>query len=148
MEEKKNEQTEVSTSPVEEKTEDGLSVEQVSLGKFKDVGALFKAYNSLQSEFTKRCQRLKELEQKAESENNPEPAPESKQGITEEDKEEILKGYLKSVLGAKSKAIVLDGVGASIKTPSDRPRTLADAGEFAKNYFNKSKRRKHGKQTI
>ena len=90
MEEKINEQTEVSTVSGEEKTEGGLTAEQVSLGKFKDVESLFKAYNSLQSEFTKRCQRLKELEQKAETEKNPEPAPAAQQGITDEDKEEAL----------------------------------------------------------
>ena len=32
------------------------------LGKFKDVDALARAYNSLQAEFTRRSQRLKELE--------------------------------------------------------------------------------------
>lgn len=32
------------------------------LKKFKDVESLCKAYNSLESEFTKRCQRIKELE--------------------------------------------------------------------------------------
>ena len=32
------------------------------LGKFKDVESLMKAYNSLQSEFTKKSQRLSELE--------------------------------------------------------------------------------------
>ncbi len=32
------------------------------LGKFKDVSALLKAYDSLQSEFTRRSQKLKELE--------------------------------------------------------------------------------------
>lgn len=31
-------------------------------GKFKDVKSLLDAYNSLQSEFTRRCQRVKELE--------------------------------------------------------------------------------------
>lgn len=36
------------------------------LQKFKDVESLCKAYNSLQSEFTKRCQRIKELEGKLE----------------------------------------------------------------------------------
>ena len=64
-------------------------------------------------------------------------APVNAQGITEEEKEEILKGYLKSVLGAKSKAIVMDGAGIAAKTPSDRPKTIADAGEFAKQFFNK-----------
>ena len=32
------------------------------LGKFKDVNALARAYESLQAEFTRRSQRLKELE--------------------------------------------------------------------------------------
>ncbi|MBE7083097.1 MAG: hypothetical protein E7373_00660 [Clostridiales bacterium] len=31
---------------------------EVSLGKFKDVNALLSAYNSLESEFTKRCQKI------------------------------------------------------------------------------------------
>ncbi len=34
-----------------------VTEEKVELGKFKDVNALAKAYESLQSEFTKRCQR-------------------------------------------------------------------------------------------
>ena len=33
-------------------------------GKFKDANSLFKAYNELQSEFTRKCQRLSELETK------------------------------------------------------------------------------------
>lgn len=33
--------------------------------KFKDVNALAEAYNALQAEFTRRCQRLKELETRA-----------------------------------------------------------------------------------
>ncbi len=37
-----------------------------SLGKFKDVKSLLNAYNSLQSEFTRRCQRVKELEREME----------------------------------------------------------------------------------
>ncbi len=32
------------------------------LGKFKDVKSLLNAYNALQSEFTRRCQKVKELE--------------------------------------------------------------------------------------
>lgn len=38
-----------------------------ALGKFKDVDALFKAYGNLQAEFTRRSQRLKELEKQAEN---------------------------------------------------------------------------------
>lgn len=36
--------------------------DSINIGKFKDVQSLFKAYNSLQSEFTKKSQRLSELE--------------------------------------------------------------------------------------
>ena len=137
MEEKINEQTEITSQPAEAEEETATG-EEVSLGKFKDANALYKAYNSLQSEFTKRCQRLKELEAALEQANNPEnTALRSERGITDEEKEEILKGYLKSVLGAKSKAIVMDGAGATLKTASNRPSTLADAGEFAKQYLSK-----------
>jgi hypothetical protein len=38
-----------------------------ALKKFKDVNALLKAYESLQSEFTRRSQRLKELERRADN---------------------------------------------------------------------------------
>ncbi len=38
-----------------------------ALGKFKDVDALYKAYSSLQAEFTRRSQRLKELEKLTEN---------------------------------------------------------------------------------
>ena len=34
----------------------------INLGKFKDAESLLKAYNSLQTEFTKKSQRLSELE--------------------------------------------------------------------------------------
>lgn len=41
-----------------------------ALGKFKDVDALLKAYDCLQAEFTRRSQRLKELERAAENSAN------------------------------------------------------------------------------
>ena len=42
-------------------------VGSADLGKFKDVSALMQAYQSLQAEFTRRSQRLKELERQAEN---------------------------------------------------------------------------------
>jgi hypothetical protein len=50
---------------------------ETSYGKFKSGEALVKAYNSLESEFTKRSQRLKELESKGEenAEKAVEPVP-------------------------------------------------------------------------
>ena len=38
-----------------------------SLGKFKDAESLLDAYNNLQAEFTKKCQKLSEFEKKYES---------------------------------------------------------------------------------
>ena len=57
MNEAKTEQTE-EMSQIAEAKERGEEETSVSLGKFKDVNALLNAYNSLQSEFTKRCQRI------------------------------------------------------------------------------------------
>lgn len=37
------------------------SLEQGSLGKFKDANSLLSAYNNLQAEFTKKCQKLSEV---------------------------------------------------------------------------------------
>ena len=136
-----NEQTEPKTQTAEAEKEEGVERGEVSLGKFKDVEALLSAYNSLQSEFTKRCQRIKELEsekiavEKAQAPT--ERALREREDTTGENKEEILKEYLLEVLGKKSTAILLDGVGASVKAPINRPRSIEEAGKLAQNIFNK-----------
>ena len=72
MEENVYEETTRAEQPTAERGEDvgrkdaeekGLAL----LGKFKDVDALARAYGSLQAEFTRRSQRLKELEKMAEN---------------------------------------------------------------------------------
>ncbi|MBQ7348623.1 MAG: hypothetical protein IJW47_01370 [Clostridia bacterium] len=140
MNEKFNEQTETTAQTVEtEEEKKGVTEEQVSLGKFKDVNALLHAYNSLQAEFTKRCQRIKELEgaqnvEKATAPTNSEVQCSEEKvstGITDKDKEQILKDYLKGLLGAKQQAVILDGVGGGINTPISRPKSLAEAGKLA-----------------
>lgn len=50
-----NQHTEISVAQI---TDNGST----NLGKFKDAQSLLKAYNSLQTEFTKKSQRLSELE--------------------------------------------------------------------------------------
>lgn len=140
MNEKFNEQTETTAQTVQaEEEKKGVTEEQVSLGKFKDVNALLHAYNSLQAEFTKRCQRIKELEgaqnvEKATAPTNSEVQCSDEKvstGITDKDKEQILKDYLKGLLGAKQQAVILDGVGGGINTPISRPKSLAEAGKLA-----------------
>lgn len=53
------------------RSEDTTAVEEEKAstvpGKFKDVDALVRAYSSLQAEFTRRSQRLKELEKRTEN---------------------------------------------------------------------------------
>ena len=114
----------------------------VSLGKFKDVNALLAAYNSLQAEFTKRCQRIKELERSVAVDKDT-PTEQTAEAvnrtlsITEEEKRDFIRGYLKEIMGAKSKAIVMDGSGAGIKTPANKPKTVEEAGSLFKNMLAK-----------
>ena len=63
MEAQANEQMRVGTHTAgAEKGILGVSPNDISLGKFKDVKSLLDAYNCLQAEFTRRCKRVKELE--------------------------------------------------------------------------------------
>jgi len=61
METANNLSTTESAQVAEAKTE-GAAETEVNLGKFKDVSSLLNAYNSLESEFTRRSQRLTGLE--------------------------------------------------------------------------------------
>lgn len=144
MEELKNEQTDfkgIDTAGAEDVVSD--QEEKVSLGKFKDVNALLSAYNSLQSEFTKRCQKLKELETQiaSKSENASIKDESSIQGkpldTSPVDKEQIVREYLKELLGNKQSAVLLDGVGVGVKTPINRPKTIREAGDLARQLFAK-----------
>ena len=60
------------------------------LGKFRSVEALLHAYNSLEAEFTRRSQRLRELEGKGAGENAlpAAPAPAADAGISLEERVE------------------------------------------------------------
>jgi hypothetical protein len=49
---------------------DSISLEGSSLGKFKDVKSLLESYNNLQSEFTRKSQRLSALEKSENSKLN------------------------------------------------------------------------------
>ncbi len=141
MDEKIQEQTEQTsqaTEVVEQKEGEQGKVE--NLGKFKDVASLLNAYNSLEAEFTKRCQKIKELESniKVDKDTAPTKQVEETKGITQEEKDEILKGYLKSILNTKQQAIILDKVGVGIKAPISKPKTIAEAGQLAQDLLNKN----------
>lgn len=140
MEKLDNEQTELESQAAEAEKVVGDEKREVSLGKFKSVDALLSAYGSLEAEFTKRCQRIKELESaqggfidkgKSPIEKSEPVTEQPKREISEEEKEKILKEYLYSVLGRKQSAIVMEGGGVGVKTPKDRPKTLREAGILA-----------------
>jgi len=52
---------------VSKETDDSTSADGSPIGKFKSVDALYSAYNNLQAEFTKKCQKLSELQKEIES---------------------------------------------------------------------------------
>lgn len=212
MTEKLNiEQTDfVKAQAAEEENDSGASGEEVSYGKFKNAESLLNAYNSLQAEFTRRCQRLKELEEITKAANKadveeaektavkaaaetatgaaekaaneegkaagfdesirktvPETSEKAANGaeqpdllktdseqatgddenkekgeenaparvISAKEREDVLKEYLESVLQKKTGAILMEGAGASLKTPRSRPKTVEEAGRLFRDSF-------------
>lgn len=148
-----NEQTSTDSQAEASEKDNGENKSEVSLGQFKDKDALINAYNSLRVEFTKRCQKIKELESElADKDKTPteldkanlvvdkDKTPTIKEDkstpkITEDEnskENEILKNYLKGIMGAKSKAIVMDSVGGGVVAPVNKPKTITDAGKLAK----------------
>ena len=109
---------------------DATQNEKQGQDKFKDIEALKASYNSLQAEFTKRCQRIKELEGEVKNAS-------LKREITREEKLDIIKEYLDGIKQNNS-AVVLTG-GEVAKTPIKRPKTVSEAGRLAKEFFKKSK---------
>ena len=132
-----DEQTTVTPDACEQAVKNG-GENGVSLGKFKSVDSLLDAYNSLQSEFTKRCQKIKELEGKLSADKSDVSVPTEVSGaaavktVTEEDKRKILEDYLKGVIGSKQNAVVLSDNGVGVTTPVSKPKSLTEAGILAK----------------
>ena len=128
MKELNNEQINVEAQP--EASEKVLGEEKtgISLGKFKDVNALLNAYNSLQAEFTKRCQKVKELEGMLAADKDKTPSVSDKG----ENAEDVLKDYLKSVISGKQKAVLIKESGVGVKAPVGKPKTILEAGMLAK----------------
>ena len=142
--EKLNEQA-VSSSHTEtsEVVENGETERKVSYGKFKDLEGLLSAYNCLEAEFTKRSQRLKELESKIKAtvetdKQDGDSATENRIDApteTEEEKQKrIIGDYIKSLSSSKPKAVVLSG-GMAMVAPQKRPKSITEAGLLAKEIF-------------
>lgn len=121
------------------------------LGKFKDVEALKTAYQALEAEFTRRSQRLKELEA-ANKENGALPvqtvneaSPSLKANsytqaaegacapLSDEVKNAVIEEYLSGVRANRSVPIITGGSVVSAKRRT--PANLKEAGMLAKNFF-------------
>ena len=115
-----------------------------ALGKFKDVQTLMKAYSDLEAEFTRRSQRLKELEK--ENKAAPEPdgvsAPPSQtddERIAEalSDKkvrDAVIGDHLK---GLAEKSVPLVAGGGAVTAPRNTPKSVNEAGKLAQRFLNK-----------
>ena len=187
--------------------EDALGVTENCYGKFKDLNGLLNAYNSLQSEFTRRSQKVKELEREIsllkEDKSKLEPSfskeeweklafleifpnceedyeslldtaaisgDDSKGRIgrafldkvksdyskesnylkskeylidaiskNEELKSDIIKKYLQEVHGSKPIVTLTSGNGKATITPPSKPISIAEAGNIARQIFEKHK---------
>ncbi|MGN0817578.1 MAG: hypothetical protein ACI4L9_01295 [Candidatus Coproplasma sp.] len=122
------------------------------LGKFKNVSALLDAYNSLEAEFTRRSQRLKELENAVKEQNAPvhtASAQASPQQAVNQDGENLLDAarsdedvknaiiseFLEKAMKNRGVPIVTGGINVSAKRNS--PATVREAGELARQFLNK-----------
>lgn len=119
------------------------------LGKFKDVKALLSAYASLEAEFTRRSQRLKELEEQSKAagalKKQPEGAPSAAQDTRslyelacgdEEVKNAIIADYLKAVSAGKGAPMVAGGI--AVPSPKSKPASIREAGRLAAQFFSES----------
>lgn len=122
------------------------------LGKFKSVKALADAYANLEAEFTRRSQRLKELEAEreklpAQAENGgPSAAKENISGdellqaalSNEEVKSAVIGDYLKTVMQKKSVPLMTGGV--QIAAERQVPKSVKEAGMLAAQFFKKQEK--------
>ncbi|MDE7082478.1 MAG: hypothetical protein K2O89_02085 [Clostridia bacterium] len=128
------------TADAAEAEEDFAATE---LGKFGSVRALLAAYKSLEAEFTRRSQRLKELEEgnKAHSETDGAPSRESAAkgeaqsagNIDESVKNAIIGEYLRTVASGKSVPLIVGGVSSA--APKFAPKTVKEAGALAEKFL-------------
>ncbi len=135
-----------------EKTEENVTqteeqaADQPSLGKFKSVDALLRAYGELEAEFTRRSQKLKALEEASKA-DAPSPSHEQAQlsapseelyrAVMQDEgtKARILSDYLNSLKGVP----LLSGSGTGVSAPANRPKSIAEAGNLALGYFKSKK---------
>lgn len=131
----------------ERETADAAEAEKdiaaTDLGKFKDVKTLLKAYSDLEAEFTRRSQRLKQLEQENKTATSPDGEGESSSQKNEERIKEalgdnavrdaVISDYLKNLA---QKSVPLAACGEAVAAPRNTPKTVKQAGKLAQQFLN------------
>lgn len=112
------------------------------LGKFKDVQTLMQAYTDLEAEFTRRSQRLKELENGNKAETEPDGAEASpsrqdellKRALSDDKvRDAVIGEYLKGV--AEGKGVTLLSGGGGVSAPRAVPKSVKEAGRLASEFL-------------
>lgn len=115
--------------------------EKEGYGKFKDAKSVLEAYDSLQAEFTKRCQRVKELEGKlSEAEKAIGQPSTEKKVLSEDEKNAVIREYVAEIL--KNRAEPVMTVGSTVYSPRRTAKTVAEAGAMAKELIKTMKENK------
>ncbi len=133
----------------ENKNPEQAAASASGFGKFESGEALLKAYNSLEAEFTKRSQKLKELT--AERENDAAKLQENAQcgrsaeSVTDEEllekiakneimAQKVIDRYLDLFI-AQNAPTLITGAGRSALTPVKKPKDLTEAKKLAEMLF-------------
>ncbi len=129
-------------------------------GKFASADALLQAYNSLEAEFTRRSQRLRELEGRLAASagaadaaqpagggeggaeapaggQSPAEAPARKESVSEEIARAV-EAYFAAREKREEAPRMLAGGGAFALAPARKVRTFGEAGELARELFSKN----------
>ena len=112
--------------------------------KFKDVKTLIKAYSDLEAEFTRRSQRLKELESGNKTAAPPDAADRQPSHVSESEfiesalsnskvRDAVIGDYLKAV--AEGKGVPLLSGGGGVAAPKNAPKSVKEAGRLAQRFF-------------
>ena len=110
--------------------------------KFGDVRTLVKAYSELEAEFTRRSQRLKELEHGNKAETEPDGAEASpsrqdellKRALSDDKvRDAVIGEYLKGV--AEGKGVTLLSGGGGVSAPRAVPKSVKEAGKLASEFL-------------
>lgn len=112
-----------------------VATDDGSIGKFKSAESLLNAYNNLQAEFTRKCQKLSALEQAAEGASGSFDAEKFLQ-----DNPQVVQQYLQQYLQEVQQNAVPRGIsnafgsGIPLIAPP-QPKNLDEARELVKNLF-------------